>query len=100
MFHRHILVSVCKVSTITTIHKLKQPQFIKNKLPVVSEQQFQLSIDLFPIIFDVRGLGPDMLHFPCFFSDNLCIYSVMSQCKHKLLGENSGKTLHVWSKAP
>ena len=49
-------------------------------------------IDVFPIIFDARGLRPDMLHFPRFFGMNLCIYSVTSQSQRKCHKANAGKT--------
>ena len=56
------------------------------------------AIDVFPIVYDVRGLRPDMIRFPRFFSMVLGVYSVTSQSKRKRHNANAGKTEHVGSK--
>ena len=49
-------------------------------------------IDMFPIIFDVKGLRPDMLRFSRFFIMHLCINYMTSESKRQLHNDNLRKT--------
>ena len=50
--------------SIKTMYNLDKSQVLQNFLYPSGELAIY-SIDVFPIIFDARGLRPDLLRFPC-----------------------------------